>query len=775
MQTRCKKLVRNIIITVISIAIYNIYAFSNTYADDTITITLPSSSVNLPITPTSSGVFNSTDINVQVTTSNTAGYTLSMTAASTNLTRTAAVNETTPIIPTLLSSYSESAFPTGYWGYKLSSDSSFSPIASSITIADPDESTANTAISNVITFAAKLDNSKPAGSYSTTLTFVAVGKTPPVYMQNITYSELSTYLPNVGDSMQMVDNRDGNKYWVTHEADGKFWMTQNLDLCIGCTGTTTLTSENTNLTTSGSGIYSDGYTSSNSIITWTPASTATTSSQTISGTTVSPGFDTSNPTGYNTPYSAEGGDTYYYTSGTTDNDTGTQSTCLAANGNDEEYCKHWHVGNYYNWTAAIASNGSSNISTNYTNAANSICPAGWTLPYGTDSGNTAAYREFGQLFLQAGITTSLTASSYATNGFTNIRTAPLFFVRGGGIVNGSSLNNAAVSGHYWSSSVYSASYAYDMDFGKSLFGNSSYLNSANAAFIFRLAGFSVRCLVRPPKTIDDVSTLQDFASLSADDKQSVLDSMTENQAYEKTDSRDGETYNIAKLADGNIWFLDNLRLDLTNSTVKTKLTSATTNATDTALNCLKNGSCSSPYSLTAVSGTWGEGEDTSTDARINTTYATTINSDSSKNYGNGSHKYGVYYNYCAASAGSYCMFESSTTDGDGSGNANQDICPAGWRMPTGNSTGEWGVLESLINNGTASDSASIQARLSLPLSGRFYDGSADYQGFYGYWWSSTRYNGYSMYDFFAEAASTYASAIDDRYYGNSVRCLFSAS
>ena len=176
MQTRCKKIVRNIIITVISIAIYNIYAFSNTYADDTITITLPSSSVNLPITPTSSGVFNSTDINVQVTTSNTAGYTLSMTAASTNLTRTAAVNETTPIIPTLLSSYSESAFPTGYWGYKLSSDSSFSPIASSITIADPDESTANTAISNVITFAAKLDNSKPAGNYTTTLTFTATGK-----------------------------------------------------------------------------------------------------------------------------------------------------------------------------------------------------------------------------------------------------------------------------------------------------------------------------------------------------------------------------------------------------------------------------------------------------------------------------------------------------------------------------------------------------------------------------------------------------------------------
>ena len=304
-------------------------------------------------------------------------------------------------------------------------------------------------------------------------------------MQNITKSELATLMPNVGDSIQMVDNRDGNKYWVTHEADGKFWMTQNLDLCIGCEGTTTLTSENTNLTTSGSGIYADsGYTSSNGVITWTPDATAITSGRTISGTTVS-GWTNNN----NEPYSAEGGDTYYYTSGTTDDDTGTQATCLAANNNDEEYCKHWHVGNYYNWTAAIASNSSSNISTLYENAANSICPAGWTLPYGRDSGNTATYREFGQLFLSAGITTSLTATSYAANGFTNIRTAPLFFVRGG-FVNVTSLDGAASYGRYWSSSVVSASNAYLMNF------YSSSLNSAFYTYIYRYNGFSVRCLVR---------------------------------------------------------------------------------------------------------------------------------------------------------------------------------------------------------------------------------------------------------------------------------------
>ncbi|MBQ3348742.1 hypothetical protein IJG90_04530, partial [Candidatus Saccharibacteria bacterium] len=226
---------------------------------------------------------------------------------------------------------------------------------------------------------------------------------------------------------------------------------------------------------------------------------------------------------------------------------------------------------------------------------------------------------------------------------------------------------------------------------------------------------------------------------------------------------------IAKLADGNIWFLDNLRLDLTDSTVKTNLTSATTNATDTSLGYLKNGSGSSPYATAAVA----EGMTADyTKPYISTTYKTTINSDSTKNWGNGSHMYGVLYNYCAASAGSYCYVSNASPDGV---NASEDICPAGWRMPTGDSTGEWGALDSLINNNTASNSASIQARLSLPLSGYFYDGSAHGQGSDGYWWSSTRGRGGNMYYFYAYAADTGATDYGSRSLGCSLRCLFSAS
>ena len=310
-----------------------------------------------------------------------------------------------------------------------------------------------------------------------------IGRT---YMQNVDKATLASLMPNVGDEYIVYDNRDDKPYTVAHMADGNYWMTQNLDLCIGCTGVAALTSENTNLTVSGSGAYSSGYATSGGVITWTPASTAITSNYTISGTTVSPAFTTSS---YTTPYSAEGGDTYVYTSGSTGDDTvfTSLSDCMTTGGHTEAECLHYHVGNYYTWSAAIASNDSSSISTQYTNADNSICPKGWSLPKGRASSDTAATREFGQLFYSAGVTSSLTATSYATDGFNKLRTNPLFFVRGG-YVYGSSLYDRASDGYYWSSTVYGSGYAYVAYF------YSSYIYSANDNS--RYVGFPVRCLVR---------------------------------------------------------------------------------------------------------------------------------------------------------------------------------------------------------------------------------------------------------------------------------------
>ena len=285
-----------------------------------------------------------------------------------------------------------------------------------------------------------------------------------------------------GSQYYLVDERDNQGYCVSKQADGNIWMTQNLDLDIGGTGVATLTSENTDLNTSGSAPYVDGYSTSGGVITWSPASTATTSGRTISGTTVT-GWTNNN----SAPYSAEGGDRYYYTTGTTSNETAqTLAQCKASH--SEEDCAHYHSGNYYNWTAAIASNTSSGIgSPSYAVAANSICPKGWKLPQGRTSTTTPATRQFGNLWYESGIITSVSGSSYDTDGFNKIRTSPLYFVRGG-YVRGSSLNFGGSNSYSWSSSVDSTSYAYSAYFSSSTTNSASNYN--------RYDGQPVRCMVR---------------------------------------------------------------------------------------------------------------------------------------------------------------------------------------------------------------------------------------------------------------------------------------
>ena len=311
-------------------------------------------------------------------------------------------------------------------------------------------------------------------------------------------SDICASVTRTGESTtaRLVDVRDNKLYYVTKLKDGHCWMTQNLDLDIGGAGVAALTSENTDIdpTASGSGIYNTtgGYTvDSNNVWTWNPAGSAITANHTISGTSVS------NWTNSGTaPYSVEGGDVYYYTSNGSDSDspfTSLDECATNTNGRTEANCRHYHRGNYYNWTAAIASNNSSGFNTQYDNASNSICPKNWRLPVATNS-DQSTY-EFGDLLYthysitQAKYnTSSITGSvNYTSDGFVNIRKAPLWFVRSGYIYN-STLINAAANGNYWSSTVVSSGNAYYLDFDSSGVWP-SYGNGRNG-------GRSVRCIAR---------------------------------------------------------------------------------------------------------------------------------------------------------------------------------------------------------------------------------------------------------------------------------------
>ena len=63
-------------------------------------------------------------------------------------------------------------------------------------------------------------------------------------------------------------------------------------------------------------------------------------------------------------------------------------------------------------------------------------------------------------------------------------------------------------------------------------------------------------------TISTIACMQDVTSSN---KSTILTSMTEDQQYTLVDKRDGKTYTVSKLKDGNIWMTQNLDLDLDSS------------------------------------------------------------------------------------------------------------------------------------------------------------------------------------------------------------------
>ena len=144
------------------------------------------------------------------------------------------------------------------------------------------------------------------------------------YMQDMTPA-LCASAPE-GDTTQLVDKRDGKKYWVAKLADGNCWMTQNLDLDLSKDNT--LTPNNTNISKS-----------------WTPS---------VSTTTTISGYDNSD-TGKSYDAGNQSYDGVY--------DVGNAVTA------------HYLAGNYYQWTAAAA--GNANF---YGDSAQSICSRGWKLP-----------------------------------------------------------------------------------------------------------------------------------------------------------------------------------------------------------------------------------------------------------------------------------------------------------------------------------------------------------------------------------------------------------
>ena len=271
------------------------------------------------------------------------------------------------------------------------------------------------------------------------------------------------------------------------------------------------------------------------------------------------------------------------------------------------------------------------------------------------------------------------------------------------------------------------------------------------------------------------------------------------------DERDGNVYTIAKLADGNCWMTENLRLDNT----ATITTANTNNPLNDGTNViLKNDYANNLISnkLSATSDTWcGNSDAACEDQTILNTNNTNlggknasgadlistpgypINSDTSGQ--NGStfswYSYGNYYNWYSATAGNGTYSKSS-------GNVDGDLCPTGWHLPYGGSgtsgtniggtSGGFSYLDKQMDGTGSTQSTSVASNKwrmfpnNFIYSGFWNGSSASNRGYYGYYWSSLAYNNYGAYYLnFRSSSVDPGEYSHNKYNGFTVRCVAGGS
>lgn len=336
-----------------------------------------------------------------------------------------------------------------------------------------------------LSFAAKINNTKPADTYSNSLLLSVVSK--PMEVAATNWAELTTMQQMThdicneatsGNSKQLKDERDGKYYWVSKLADGNCWMTQNLALDLSTNPADNDADTNVIKT------LTDADTDLNSKTSWTPTSKtySTVNSSTILAN--------------NTGQRSWNLGSYYIKNPNSDTSCGSAKNSLAnctsyfsilvsPTSADNSTNAHYLTGDYYQWNAATAGSGET---IKNGQAQDSICPKSWKLP----TSGSVATDSFGGLLNAYSIPTG---SGNKAN-IEKLVVSPFYFVKGGYVDQTTSnlFTSAGTIVNYWSSTLLGNVNTADV-----FQINSSQILPSVSGYSFtplRQYGYHIRCVAR---------------------------------------------------------------------------------------------------------------------------------------------------------------------------------------------------------------------------------------------------------------------------------------
>lgn len=271
-----------------------------------------------------------------------------------------------------------------------------------------------------------------------------------------------------------------------------------------------------------------------------------------------------------------------------------------------------------------------------------------------------------------------------------------------------------------------------------------------------------------PGTPAAPTTMQSLTKAYCTNSMTTYDGTNPDAILSLTDARGGttQTYEVAKLADGNCWMLTNLKLGSTTAPIT--LTPADTNIV-------------ANFTLPQVAASTPVDTEEEEAAAYDTPQ---VHGPVPGDTGTGDTNYGYLYNWSAATAGE--SRASMPGDGTHDNAAPHSICPASWRLPTSDYLydeegepydygGDFGGLYRALGGTVEDPSTAVlgwYGAFKAVSSGLWAGGFGD-QGDDGTLWASAASPGYPS---FAVGAGFNPDGVNPsdgsgRYYGMGVRCL----